>query len=300
MSDPSDNAPASRPDPSEETKNNPLNSEGEPLSDHPDSADQAEQDPLPPTSTAETDAFDQSQVNGTPMVESTLIDSPEEASFPPEESKRGNPQPVTRAPLAMVETAFLASAASLIWLINYYFPLGPVLRMFFPIPIALVYLRWGNRASWMAAIVSGLLLSVLMGPTRSILFVIPYGLMGVQLGAMWKRRANWLLSMTTGALLGTIGFFFRFWLLSLLLGEDLWVYVMTQITQLTEWGFTKLGLLAQPDLTLIQVIAVVMIILNNLVYLFVVHLVALLMLDRLGNPIPRPPNWVQVLLDYEG
>jgi uncharacterized protein YybS (DUF2232 family) len=35
------------------------------------------------------------------------------------------------------------------------------------------------------------------------------------------------------------------------------------------------------------------------VYLFVVHLVALLLLDRLGNPIPRPPEWVQVLLDYD-
>jgi uncharacterized protein YybS (DUF2232 family) len=139
-----------------------------------------------------------------------------------------------------------------------------------------------------------------MGPTRSILFFIPYGLMGVQLGAMWKRQSNWLFSITLGTLLGTIGFFFRFWLLSLLLGEDLWVYVMTQITQLTEWGFMRLGLLAQPSLTLIQAIALVMIVINNIVYLFVVHLVALLMLDRLGNPIPRPPEWVQVLLDYEG
>jgi uncharacterized protein YybS (DUF2232 family) len=203
-------------------------------------------------------------------------------------------------PLAMVETAFLASTASLLWLINYYFPLGPLLRMFFPIPIALVYLRWGSRASWMSALVSGLLLSVLMGPTRSILFVIPFGLMGVQLGAMWKRGTNWLFSISTGTILGTIGFFFRFWLVSILLGEDLWVYVMNQITEFAEWGFVKLGLLAQPSLILIQAIAIAMIVVNNFVYLFVVHLVALLMLDRLGNPIPRPPNWVQVLLDYDG
>jgi uncharacterized protein YybS (DUF2232 family) len=139
-----------------------------------------------------------------------------------------------------------------------------------------------------------------MGPTRSILFFIPYGLMGVQLGALWRRQASWVFSIFTGTLLGTVGIFFRFWLLSILLGEDLWVYVMTQITQLTEWGFVKLGLLAQPSLLLIQAIAVVMIIISNAVYLFVVHLVALLMLDRLGNPIPRPPNWVQVLLDYDG
>ncbi|MEQ8541105.1 MAG: DUF2232 domain-containing protein [Coleofasciculus sp. D1-CHI-01] len=200
--------------------------------------------------------------------------------------------------VVMVETAFLASTASLIWLINYYFPLGPVLKMFFPVPIALVYMRRGNRASWMAALVSGLLLSVLQGPTRSILFLIPYGLMGVQLGALWKRQANWLFSIGIGTLLGTLGFFFRFWLLSILLSEDLWVYVMTQITELVEWGFVKLGLLAQPSLMLIQVVAIVAIVVNNAIYLFVVHLVALLIFDRLKNPIPRPPQWVQVLLDY--
>lgn len=294
MSNPFDNAPESRRDSSKETKHEPLTSDEEFWSSDSTSADEAEQDAL----TEETEELYQSPISEVATAGTSLTDSPKAANVP--HAKGNNPQVVPRTPLVMVETAFLASAASLIWLINYYFPLGPILRMFFPIPIALVYLRWGNRASWMAALVSGLLLSVLMGPTRSILFFMPYGLMGVQLGAMWRRQANWLLSIITGTLLGTLGFFFRFWLLSLLLGEDLWVYVMTQITQLTEWGFTRLGLLAQPDVTLIQAIAVLMIALNNLVYLFVVHLVALLLLDRLGNPIPRPPYWVQVLLDYEG
>ena len=201
--------------------------------------------------------------------------------------------------VVVVETAFLASTASLIWLINYYFPLGPILKIFFPLPIALIYLRRGSRASWMSALVSGLLLSVLMGPTRSIVFLMPYGLMGVQLGALWRRGAGWLPSIALGALIGTIGFFFRFWLFSLLLGEDLWVYVITQITELADWIFIKLGLLAQPSVLLIQVLAIVMIIINNLIYLFAVHLVALLVLDRLGNPIPRPPQWVETLLDYD-
>ncbi|MGB5970443.1 MAG: DUF2232 domain-containing protein [Spirulinaceae cyanobacterium] len=203
------------------------------------------------------------------------------------------------APITMVETAFLASTASLIWLINYYFPLGPVLRIFFPIPVALVSLRRGNRAAWMAALVSGLLLSVLMGPTRSILFVMPYGLMGVQLGYMWRRGASWISSILLGTILGSFGFFFRFWLLSIFLGEDLWVYVITQITEIADWLFLQLGILAQPNMLLIQVIALVVITFSNLVYLFVVHLIALLVLDKLGNPIPRPPHWVQVILDYE-
>lgn len=205
----------------------------------------------------------------------------------------------TTTTVIMVETAFLASTASLIWLINYYFPVGPLLRIFFPIPVALAYLRWGNRASWMTAIVAGLLLSVLMGPTRSVVFLIPYGLMGVHLGACWRRGAPWLFSIFTGALIGAFGLFFRFWLFSILLGEDLWSYVITQITEFIEWLFLKLGLLAQPSFELIQSFAVGAIVLNSLLYLFAVHLVALLVLDRLGNPIPRPPQWVQTLLDYE-
>ncbi|GAB4536287.1 MAG: DUF2232 domain-containing protein [Pleurocapsa sp.] len=200
--------------------------------------------------------------------------------------------------VVMVETAFLASAASLIWLINYYFPVGPFLKIFFPIPIALIYLRRGNRASVMSAIVSGLLLLVLMGPTRSVIFLIPYGLMGVQLGACWHRRSSWLVSIGLGALIGSIGMFFRFWLTSILVGEDLWVYVITQITEFADWVFLQLGILAQPDFVLIQFLALGLIIVNNLVYLFAVHLVALMLCDRLGDPISRPPEWVRVLLDY--
>lgn len=201
--------------------------------------------------------------------------------------------------LRMVETAFLASTASLIWFINFYFPLGPVLRVFFPIPIALVYLRWGKRAAWMAAVTSGLLLSVLMGPVRSLLFVMPFAFMGVMLGATWYRRLPWIVSITLGTLLGTLGVFFRLWFLSVLSGEDLWVYTINQVTGIIEWIFLKLELLMTPNLLLIQLGAIALILFNNFIYLFIVHLVAWLLLDRLGNPIPRPPHWVQILMDYE-
>ncbi|MBP5972201.1 DUF2232 domain-containing protein [Brasilonema sp. CT11] len=202
-------------------------------------------------------------------------------------------------PLRMVETAFLASTASLIWFINFYFPLGPVLRIFFPVPIALVYLRWGKRAAWMAAVTCGLLLSVLMGPVRSLLFVIPFAFMGVLLGSTWNRRVPWIVSITLGALLGTIGVFFRIWLMSVLTSEDLWIYVINQVTDFVEWVVLKLGILVNPSVFWIQVGAIALIIFNNFIYLFTVHLAAWLLLDRLGNPIPRPPRWVQVIMDYE-
>jgi uncharacterized protein YybS (DUF2232 family) len=245
----------------------------------------SEQSDLPSPSLAEPSAFAQEDWVG---------------DLNPSSPPPFNPAPLKRArTLAMVETAFLASTASLIWLINYYFPLGPLLKIFFPIPIALIYMRWGLRAAGMGALVSGLLLSVLMGPTRSIVYLIPYGLMGVQLGACWRRPSSWVFSIFTGALLGTFGFFFRFWLFSILLGEDLWQYVITQVTGLLDWFFIKAGLLIQPDFMVIQGLGVLMIFINSLIYLFTVHLVGLLVFDRLGNPIARPPEWLKVILDYE-
>lgn len=208
-------------------------------------------------------------------------------------------------PLVMVETAFLASTASLLWLVSYYLSLSPWMRILFPIPIALVSLRWGNRAAWMSAIVCGLLLSVLMGPYLSLLFFIPYGLLGVQLGAMWRRRSSWLASISAGTLLATFGFFMRMGLLSVFLGEDLWSYLTNRIADLIQWILTKfvdwglLGLevLGQSNLTAVQAATVGVVLMSDFVYLFTVHLAAWLLLERLGSPIPSPPRWVQVLME---
>lgn len=208
-------------------------------------------------------------------------------------------------PLVMVETAFLASTAALIWLVNTYFPPGPILRILFPLPTALIYLRWGSRAAWMSALVTGLLLAVLMGPPRSLLFLMPYALLGVQLGYCWARGTNWYVSITLGSLLGSIGFFFRVWLTSLLVGEDLWIYVTSQVTQMLNWGIERLvnwgilsvAVLGQANVGMVQLLALLTVVLSNLVYLFTVHLAAWLLLERLGATMPAPPNWVQTLLD---
>lgn len=211
----------------------------------------------------------------------------------------------TVGPTAMVETAFLASAASLIWLVNAYFPPGPLLRIVFPLPIALVYLRWGRRAAWMGALVSTLLLAVLMGPPRSLLYLMPYGLLGVQLGWLWCRGASWYISIGIGTILNTLGFFVRLWLLSLMLGEDLWVYLINQATQIINWalsqlvslGFLELGSLGQSNTTLVQIVALIIVVVSSIVYLFTVHLASWLLLERLGEKMPPPPGWVQQLLE---
>ncbi|NLQ06104.1 DUF2232 domain-containing protein [Cylindrospermopsis raciborskii] len=204
-----------------------------------------------------------------------------------------------QVPLRLVETAFFASTSALVWFINFYFPLGPVLRVLFSIPIALVYLRWGNRASWMTAITSGLLLSVLTGPVRSLLFIMPFAFLGVLLGASWHRRVPWVVSISLGTILCTLGVFFRLWLLSILSGEDLWIYLTNQVTEIIKWLFLNLHILTTPSPLVVKLAALLLIMINNLIYMSTVHLAAWLLLERLGNSIPNPPHWIQVLMNYE-
>ncbi len=207
------------------------------------------------------------------------------------------PKSPSPAPLPLVETAFLSSAACLMWLINSYFLGGQALKPFLAMPIILVYLRWGKRAGWMAVVVSSLLLSVLMGPTRSVLFAMPYGLIGIQLGAFWRRGISWGWSILIGAILDCSGFFFRFWLASVMLGEDLWGLFMARATDILNWGLERLGILAEPNILSVQTAAVSLLFVNSLLSLLITHLMALLLFERIGGPIPRPPRWLEDMLE---
>jgi uncharacterized protein YybS (DUF2232 family) len=206
------------------------------------------------------------------------------------------PQNRPNPALAMVETAFLASATGMIFLVNFYFPIGPFLRMFFPIPTALAYLRWGNKSAWKTMIVAFLLLTVLMGPTRSIQYAIPHGLLGVLLGFLWKRRSPWSISLCLGTLTGAFGTWFQLVFLSVLLGENVWTYITVQITGLISWLLQLFGSLEEPELWTVQAFVIGGIIFSNFMYLLLVHLVGWLLLDRLGNPIPPAPKWLEALL----
>jgi hypothetical protein len=131
MSDSFDDSQASRPDPSRETQKKSLKSEEESLGENSDKAGVVGFDASSPASRAETDKFSTPSVstipgeNTTPLSEKGYLSSKGKEYAEPK-GLPSNP----KAPLAMVETAFLASTASLIWLINYYFPLGPLRRFF--------------------------------------------------------------------------------------------------------------------------------------------------------------------------
>ena len=128
--------------------------------------------------------------------------------------------------LRLVEGAYLAAATGLIWLALYYLPVGGALfRLALPLPLILLQLRRGNRSGAEGLLLSVLLLTALMGPLRGPLLLFPYGLLSLWLGWSWCRGISWWLSWSGGVVLGTAGFLVRVLVLSLLVGENLWVLI---------------------------------------------------------------------------
>ena len=135
--------------------------------------------------------------------------------------------PISRSKaLKIMEASYLAAASSLIWVALYYLPIGGALfRLALPLPLALLQVRRGSPSGFEGLCLAVLLLTALMGPVRGPLVLFPYGLLALWLGWSWQRRRSWWLSWFVGVFIGTSGFLVRVMVLSILLGENLWVVI---------------------------------------------------------------------------
>jgi uncharacterized protein YybS (DUF2232 family) len=194
-----------------------------------------------------------------------------------------------QTPLAMVETAFFSSTACLLCLIGNYLPISKsCLKPLLALPLALVYLRWGKRAGWMSVAVTGLLLLVLIGPIYSILFIIPNGLLGIQLGAFWRWRVSWGWSFSVGGALDAIGSLLRIYVTSITTSENLWGYATNRVGDIL-----RLSSLVEPTDWAVQLMIVGLLFINGMSSLLMTHYVALFLFNRVGAPISNPPKWVK-------
>jgi uncharacterized protein YybS (DUF2232 family) len=197
----------------------------------------------------------------------------------------------------ITDSAYLAAATALLWVGLYYLPVGGALfRLALPLPLALLQLRHNGRCAIEGVAVAALLLVALMGPIRGPLVLFPYGLLALWLGWCWRRRFSWWLSWSIGLLIGSAGFLVRVAVLSVLLGENLWVLITTAAAQVLERlsGLLQLG--GGPDLLQVQLMALALVLVQNLIYVLALHAVAYWIFPRLQSPISEPPALLRPLL----
>lgn len=197
----------------------------------------------------------------------------------------------------LMDTAYLAAATALLWVALYYLPVGsPLFRLALPLPLALLQLRHGWRCAVEGMVVSALLLVALMGPIRGPLVLFPYGFLALWLGWCWRRRTSWWWSWGVGTLIGATGFLVRVAVLSVLVGENLWVVLTSAAAGLLEKLAGLVGQGASVDLAQVQLLALAMVVLQNLIVVLALHAVAYWMFGRLKAPIPEPPELLKTLV----
>jgi uncharacterized protein YybS (DUF2232 family) len=199
-----------------------------------------------------------------------------------------------------MDTAYLAASTALLWAALYYLPVGsPLFRLALPLPLTLLQLRHGWRCALEGVAVTCLLLVALMGPIRGPLVLFPYGLLALWLGWGWRRRLSWWLTLPVGALIGSFGFLVRLAVLSVLVGENLWVLITTAASQLLDRLTDALGLGPGLDLVQVQGAAIGLVLVQNLLVVFCLHAVAYWIFPRLKAPISEPPPVMQALVSLD-
>ena len=200
--------------------------------------------------------------------------------------------------LNIIEPSYLASLSSLLWIALYYLPVGgALLRLILPLPIILLHLRRGTKTAFEGLIIQFLLLLVLMGPIRGTLFFFPYGILAFWLGWCWFKEKEWWLSLSLGIVLGTFGFFIRVFALSTLVGDNLWIIITRASYGLVDKFIDLFSLPFSPTLRLIQLVAILLIIFQEMVYVLTIHILAYSLFPRLNSSIPEPPKIINGLVD---
>ena len=205
-----------------------------------------------------------------------------------------------RKALKIVESSYLASATSLIWIALYYLPVGgAIFRLALPLPLALLQIRRGIKTGIEGVIICVILLASLMGPLRGPLVLFPYGLLSLWLGYSWKKGWNWWLSWSVGVFIGTIGFLVRVFVLSILVGENLWVILTRAGAALIEKIIDIFNLSFSPDMTQVQIVALCLVITQEIVYVLCLHALAYWIFPRLKASMPEPPSFLDNLISLE-
>ncbi|MCS5692191.1 DUF2232 domain-containing protein [Cyanobium sp. FGCU-6] len=197
----------------------------------------------------------------------------------------------------LTDTAYLAASTALLWVALYYLPVGsPLFRLALPLPLALLQLRHGGRCALEGMVVTTLLLVALMGPIRGPLVLFPYGLLALWLGWGWRQRLSWWITLSLGGLIGAAGFLVRVAVLSVLVGDNLWVVITTAAASLLDRLAGLLGLGPGLDLAQVQVAALVLVLIQNLLVVLCLHAVAYWIFPRLKAPISEPPPLLRSLV----
>ncbi len=202
--------------------------------------------------------------------------------------------------LKLMEISYLAALSALIWIGLYYLPFGGALfRLALPLPLALLQVRRGFSSGIEGVTLNVFLLCALMGPIRGPLILFPYGLLALWLGWSWRKSLSWWFSWGFGVFIGTFGFLIRVVILSLLVGENLWVIITRAGSGFLDKLLALFNFPTSPDILQVQIMAIGLVIIQEVIYVLAIHALAYWIFPKLNAHIPEPPRLLNGIVAFE-
>ena len=98
-------------------------------------------------------------------------------------------------------------------------------------------------------------------------------------------------------MIGASGFLIRVFALSILVGENLWILVTRASYSLIQKFASIIDISWSPSITIIQLVAIFLVIFQEFVYVLTIHIIAYAVFPRLKASIPQPPNRISGFVD---
>tara|TARA_B100001287_G_C22221823_1_gene317325 strand:- start:151 stop:528 length:378 start_codon:yes stop_codon:yes gene_type:complete len=119
------------------------------------------------------------------------------------------------------------------------------------------------------------------------------------LGWCWLELKSWWFSWLLGIIVGVIGFGIRVFALSTLVGENLWLIITRASYNLVDKVSALLNISSTPSLFSIQVVAILLIIFQEIVYVLTIHIIAYSVFPKLKSRVPEPPLILEDFVNFK-
>jgi len=101
---------------------------------------------------------------------------------------------------SIVEGAFLSAITALLFLASFYIPLlGTLISFLCPLPIIILCLRHNVKVALLALFISFFLVTLVAGPFQGLIAVLGFGILGITLGIVIKKKLSILEILLIGS-----------------------------------------------------------------------------------------------------
>mmetsp|Transcript_5536 Transcript_5536/g.13506 ORF Transcript_5536/g.13506 Transcript_5536/m.13506 type:complete len:294 (+) Transcript_5536:85-966(+) len=200
----------------------------------------------------------------------------------------------------LVEVAMLAAMTGLAYFLASVVKLEGYLGYFLPLPVVMAAMRWSPSTGWRTVAATCCLIMVLLGPVRMLTYLLMHGFLAGTMGVVWARRLPWATGVLAGAAVRTVGQIGYLAVSSWMMNENLFALLMSNVFSLLDRILVAAGSAMVPTTGALLGVSVLLLLINGVIYMFLLNVLYFLLLQRMGYETAMPPERLRRMLQAGG